>query len=257
MTEDFDALSRVLDARYSCRGFRADPVPEDVIEQIITTAGRAPSWCNAQPWQVTVTRGDETDRFRAALLETVEHEKPAPDQPWPESYPGATGDRRRTCGYQLYEAVGIERKDYDARAAQSERNFDFFDAPHVAIVHTDSALGTYGAVDGGAYLVAFMMAATAQGVATIAQASVAAFPADRLNPDDWPQHEWDWVQWAEFSYPFNFSNQPAASIPCGFTPDGLPVGLQIVGPRFEDLRVLQAAAAFEEARPWADKRPAL
>ncbi len=85
--------------------------------------------------------------------------------------------------------------------------------------------------------------------------SVAAFPADRLNPEHWPQHEWDWVQWAEFSYPFNFSGQPAASIPCGFTQAGLPVGLQVVGPRFNDLRVLQAAAAFEEARPWADHRP--
>ena len=85
--------------------------------------------------------------------------------------------------------------------------------------------------------------------------SVAAFPADRLNPEHWPQHEWDWVQWAEFSYPFNFSNQPAASIPCGFTQAGLPVGLQVVGKRFDDLGVLQASAAFEEARPWADKRP--
>ena len=85
--------------------------------------------------------------------------------------------------------------------------------------------------------------------------SVAAFPADRLNPEHWPQHEWDWVQWAEFSYPFNFSGQPAASIPCGFTQAGLPVGLQVVGPRFNDLRVLQAAAAFEDARPWADHRP--
>ncbi len=87
--------------------------------------------------------------------------------------------------------------------------------------------------------------------------SVAAFPADRLNPEHWPQHEWDWVQWAEFSYPFNFTGQPAASIPCGFTTAGLPVGLQVVGPRFDDLTVLQAAAAFEQARPWADKRPAL
>ncbi len=85
--------------------------------------------------------------------------------------------------------------------------------------------------------------------------SVAAFPADRLNPEHWPQHDWDWVQWAEFSYPFNFSGQPAASIPCGFTQEGLPVGLQVVGRRFNDLGVLQAASAFEEARPWADKRP--
>ncbi len=87
--------------------------------------------------------------------------------------------------------------------------------------------------------------------------SVAAFPADRLQPEHWPQHEWDWVSWAEFSYPFNMSWNPAASIPCGFTKDGLPVGLQIVGRRFDDLGVLQAAAAFEAALPWADKRPSL
>lgn len=87
--------------------------------------------------------------------------------------------------------------------------------------------------------------------------SVAAFPADRLQPAHWPQHPWDWLMWAEFSYPFNWSGSPAASVPCGFTPAGLPVGLQIVGRRFDDLGVLQASAAFEEARPWAQHRPPL
>jgi len=87
--------------------------------------------------------------------------------------------------------------------------------------------------------------------------SVAAFPAEKLMPDHWPQHEWDWVGWAEFSYPFNMSWNPAASVPCGFTADGLPVGLQIVGKRFDDLGVLQASAAFEAIQPWADKRPSL
>lgn len=87
--------------------------------------------------------------------------------------------------------------------------------------------------------------------------SVAAFPAEKLMPDHWPQHDWDWLGWAEFSYPFNMSWNPAASVPCGFTAEGLPVGLQIVGRRFDDLGVLQAAAAFEQAQPWAGKRPAL
>ncbi len=87
--------------------------------------------------------------------------------------------------------------------------------------------------------------------------SVAAFPAEKLMPDYWPQHDWDWVSWAEFSYPFNMSWNPAASVPCGFTQAGLPVGLQIVGKRFDDLGVLQASAAFEAIQPWADKRPAL
>jgi aspartyl-tRNA(Asn)/glutamyl-tRNA(Gln) amidotransferase subunit A len=85
--------------------------------------------------------------------------------------------------------------------------------------------------------------------------SVAAFPAHLLQPEDWPQHEWNWLPWAQFSYPFDLSGNPAASAPAGFTPAGLPVGLQIVGKRFDDLGVLQASAAFEKARPWADKRP--
>jgi aspartyl-tRNA(Asn)/glutamyl-tRNA(Gln) amidotransferase subunit A len=87
--------------------------------------------------------------------------------------------------------------------------------------------------------------------------SVSALPVGRLNPEGWPQHAWDWLGWASFSYPFNFTGQPAATVPAGFTPGGLPVGLQIVGRRFADLTVLQASAAFEAARPWAGRRPSL
>jgi aspartyl-tRNA(Asn)/glutamyl-tRNA(Gln) amidotransferase subunit A len=59
-----------------------------------------------------------------------------------------------------------------------------------------------------------------------------------------------------FTFIFNMTGQPAASVPCGFTRTGLPIGLQIVGRRFADIAVLQAAAAFERARPWAQVRPA-
>ncbi|MGI4942127.1 MAG: amidase family protein, partial [Janthinobacterium lividum] len=88
-------------------------------------------------------------------------------------------------------------------------------------------------------------------------ASTPAFPATLLQPPHWPQHPWDGLSWAPFSYPFNWAGNPAVSIPCGFTADGLPVGLQIVAPRFDDLGVLQASYAFEQARPWAGQRPAL
>jgi aspartyl-tRNA(Asn)/glutamyl-tRNA(Gln) amidotransferase subunit A len=85
--------------------------------------------------------------------------------------------------------------------------------------------------------------------------SVAAFPVDRIQPEHWPQHPWDYLMWTPFSYPFNFSGNPAISVPCGFTAAGLPVGLQIVGRRFEELGVLKLAAAFERIRPWARRRP--
>ena len=52
MTDQFDTLRGLLDARHSCRGFRPEPVGREAIERIVMAAGRAPSWCNAQPWQV-------------------------------------------------------------------------------------------------------------------------------------------------------------------------------------------------------------
>ena len=58
-----------------------------------------------------------------------------------------------------------------------------------------------------------------------------------------------------FTYPFNLTGQPAASVPAGVTEDGLPVGLQIVGQRLADRTVLAASAAFEALRPWSDRRP--
>ncbi len=61
--------------------------------------------------------------------------------------------------------------------------------------------------------------------------------------------------WYAFTYPINLIGYPAATVPCGWTADGLPVGLQIVGPRFADALVLRAAAAFEAMAPWATKRP--
>ncbi|MCP4559067.1 MAG: amidase [Bosea sp.] len=86
-------------------------------------------------------------------------------------------------------------------------------------------------------------------------ASVAAFPATLYRPEHWGRHEWDWIAWAEFLYPFNLSGNPAISVPGGFTADGLPVGLQIVGRRLDDLGVLQMAAGWERVRPWAGRRP--
>jgi aspartyl-tRNA(Asn)/glutamyl-tRNA(Gln) amidotransferase subunit A len=82
---------------------------------------------------------------------------------------------------------------------------------------------------------------------------IAAFEAGREVPPGWPHERWQ--TWTPFTYPFNLTQQPAATVPCGFTSAGLPVGLQVVGPRHADARVLRACRAFEQARPWAGTRP--
>jgi aspartyl-tRNA(Asn)/glutamyl-tRNA(Gln) amidotransferase subunit A len=64
-----------------------------------------------------------------------------------------------------------------------------------------------------------------------------------------PARERHWIDWSPFSYPFNMTRQPAASIPCGLTNGGLPIGLQIIGPLYADDRVLRAARAFETTQP--------
>jgi aspartyl-tRNA(Asn)/glutamyl-tRNA(Gln) amidotransferase subunit A len=79
--------------------------------------------------------------------------------------------------------------------------------------------------------------------------SIAAFDAGKEVADKMLQERW--TDWTPFSFPFNLTQQPAASIPCGLTKAGLPVGLHIVGPRYADAMVLRAARAFESARPIA------
>ena len=169
--EAFDAL---MAARWSCRAFRPEPVPRATLEAAFATAQRTASWNNVQPWQVELLSGAARDALRAMLLERYDAGLTfAPHFPFPEAYEGVYKARRRVCGYQLYGAVGIERYDHAARAAQSRRNFELFDAPHVAVIHAPEKLGTYGAVDCGAYVTALMLALQSHGVATIAQAALA------------------------------------------------------------------------------------
>ena len=86
---------------------------------------------------------------------------------------------------------------------------------------------------------------------------VTAFTAGLDEPDGWRRSTLAPLDWTPFTFPFNLTGQPAATVPCGFDRDGLPIGLQIVGRWRDDPIVLRAAAAFEAARPWTAARPPL
>src|SRR5215212_1825132 len=117
-----EILEQLLRARYSCRAFVPAPVDDRVIERILALAQLTPSWCNAQPWKVIVTRGAATESFRDALFEHTRTPRPEPDIPFPQEYRGAYRDRRRECGFRLYDAVGAARGDsHDGRRARHLR----------------------------------------------------------------------------------------------------------------------------------------
>jgi len=185
--QQLDALMR---SRHSCRGFRPGPVPQDTINAIVSTAQRVPSWCNAQPWKLIITTGAETENFRAHMIQTAQSAGFNTDVPFPASYQGVYHERRRACGWQLYDAVGVTKGDRVGSTKQMAENYRLFGAPHVAILTSDRSLGQYGILDCGGFVSGFSIAAEAAGVSVIAQASIAGFsdqvrayfdiPEDRL-----------------------------------------------------------------------------
>lgn len=175
MNNEFKILSGIMDSRYSCRAYLDREVSDADINQIVSTASKVPTWCNAQPWKVLVTKGDETKSFAKTLVDAANAGPMEPDFDWPKQYTGDYQDRRRVCGYQLYESLGIARDDREKRAEQMMQNFKFFGAPHVAIVTTEADLGPYGAMDCGGFIALFTLAARALGVASVVQASVTGY----------------------------------------------------------------------------------
>ena len=169
---NFATVAGLFARRHSCRAFLPGPVPQETIARILAVAQRTASWCNTQPWQVVVTRGDATEHFRAALMARADRPTGRDIGPEPH-YEGVYLERRRACGFQLYASLGIARGDRAASARQAGENFRLFGAPHVAIVSTEAALGPYGAIDCGAFVASFLLVAESLGIASIAQAALA------------------------------------------------------------------------------------
>jgi nitroreductase len=174
---NFDEL---MANRWSCREYLPEPLGEDLLTHLFTTAQRTASWCNTQSWQVHLLSGDATEWLGKELLaQVVSGAAGSSDLPIPETYSGVYAERRREAGFSLYASLGIERSDFQARTDQMLKNFTFFGAPHVAIVTTDREHGTYGAIDAGGYVANLMNAALDLGIGSIAQGAI-AMHADKI-----------------------------------------------------------------------------
>jgi nitroreductase len=170
-----DVFDAIL-ARRSVRGFREQPVPRELLTRIFAVAQRAPSWCNIQPWRVALTAKPVTDELCQRLIAAAQSSGPAPEVSFPIEYPEPYRSHRKACGAALYEAMGVAYHDKAARYRAWMRNFEGFDAPHIAIVSMDRRFGVYAALDIGCWLQTVLLAATASGLATCPQASLATYP---------------------------------------------------------------------------------
>jgi nitroreductase len=166
-------MAKLLVKRYTCRAYLPDRVPSSIIRQILEIAQYTASWCNTQPWELVVTSGSGTHKLAAALYQAAQAGHMEPDITFPAQYDEVQDQRRKRCGAQLYESVGIPRGDEAGARSQMLENFRFFGAPHVAVITTPSNLGAYGALDCGGYIANFILAARAMGVDTTPQAAVA------------------------------------------------------------------------------------
>lgn len=163
--------------RRSVRGYLPKPVPREVLEEVFAWAQRTPSNCNIQPWKVLVSSGAARDRIRAKLVERIMAGTPMnPDYDYPGKFEGEYRTRQVECAVAMYSAMGIARDDTAGRAKASLRNFELFDAPHVAFIGMHKAFGTTVGLDVGMYAQTLMLAMHAHGIASCAQGSMRYYP---------------------------------------------------------------------------------
>jgi nitroreductase len=173
-TKNILGLEKLLNERHAVRAFLRREVPRETIKHVLQLAQRTASWCNSQPWQVLIASGKAKERFRKLIYaEASRGVDDDYDFSPPREYVGVYLDRRRESGFQLYNSLGIPRGDRAAYWKQMLENYNLFGAPHVAIIHTSEPLGIYGAIDCGAYVSNFMLAAQGHGLGTIPQAALA------------------------------------------------------------------------------------
>ena len=181
-------LDQSIRERRSVRGFLPKPVSRDVLEQVLGLAQHAPSNCNVQPWRVYIASGDALEELRTALIQAVtSNASPVMVTPIDE-FVGGYRDRQVACAVELYSKMGIERDDRLGRLKASLRNFEFFDAPHVAYICMAKSFGIGVALDVGMYVQTLMLAMQSRGISSCAQAALRSFPelvGEQLGiPDD-------------------------------------------------------------------------
>lgn len=181
MTENSTAkpptFDEVIEQRKSVRGFLPKPIPKEELHKIFALAQQAPSNCNIQPWNVAVASGESCKALRDKLVAAVEQQvAPNPDYSRTERFDGVFRQRQVDTAVELYNNMDIGRDDRKGRLWAMMRNFELFDAPHVAFISMPKIFNESVAIDVGMYAQTLMLSMTAHGIGSCAQASVSRYP---------------------------------------------------------------------------------
>ena len=185
------SVDGAITSRRSIRAFLSTPVPRDLVERILEVASRAPSGTNMQPWKVYAVAGEAKRRLSQAILDAFHGGEEGHTRDWkyyPDEFFEPYKTRRRTVGWGLYGALGIERGETGKMKAQRARNYVFFDAPVGFIFAIDERLEIGSWLDYGMFMENIMVSARGHGLHTCPQAAFSDYHKiirDHLDiPDD-------------------------------------------------------------------------
>ena len=171
-------VTDAVKTRTTTRGFKPDPIPQDVIREVIDIARNAPSNGNTQPWYISVVSGETRDNLEKAVLEAALGGA-APNPQWPPGGMGLKGiykERQYACADRYYGTMGIKREDKEKREELVQRNWKFFGAPHAAFISMPNYMHRAHAMDLGIFLQTIILLLTERGISSCPQGALAAFP---------------------------------------------------------------------------------
>ena len=170
-------LIEAIQSRKSIRGFRPDPVPKNVLKEIIEIASRAPSSLNTQPWECTVVAGDVIEKIKQGSVEQfASGVAPHPETVWHEGLEGKYRKRQVALGIQLYQLMDIGREDREKKIDWVKRGFRFFDAPAAIILSIDESARDVAQFDIGTITQTIALAAMNYGLGTCIQGQGIMYP---------------------------------------------------------------------------------
>jgi nitroreductase len=177
-------IVEAINQRKSIRAFKSDPVPKEILKEIMELALRAPSWGNTQPWQFAIVTGKKLEEIRQAFVEkAAAAEEDNPDIPGPREFPQPYDTRYRVRSRKVLELKGISREDKEKRRWWLLQGLRSFEAPCAIYIYIDRSfyrqgdgLNIWPVFDCGLVAENIMLLATRYGLGTIPQIQAVVYP---------------------------------------------------------------------------------